>query len=527
MGSRQPQLMSLLAAVSAAALSACTVGPDYARPKLAESVGYAPGKPLAGTAAAPVAGGEAQRFVPGEDIPGEWWVLFHSATLNGLIEEAVKANPDVDAAQAALRQARETAYANQGALFPTVSGSASATREKQSAAALGGFGAPAGGGFSPTLSVTTASLNVSYAPDVFGGVRRQVESAEAQSEVQRFQLEATYLTLTSNVVNAAITVASLRAQIAATQDLVRIETDELELVKRQVALGAVNRSNLLTQQAQLDQTVATLPPLQKQLAQGRDQLMALLGRFPSQDRGENVELASLTLPQELPVSLPSQLVEQRPDVRAAEAQLRAASAQIGVAISNQLPQFTITGQLGASSTDVGQLFSPSSGIWSIAGSVAQTIFDGGQLEHRKRAAVAAYDQSAAQYRGVVLTGFQNVADSLHAIQTDADALKAEAQAERSALESLELARTQYRLSGLDYLSVLNAEQTYENAVLARVRAQAARYSDTVALFQALGGGWWNRADVAPASQGTPDRFALPPFNQVHLPTLRPRTPAHD
>ena len=399
---------------------------------------------------------------------------------------------------------------------------------RSSTAASGGSGSALGGTLAPSaFTVTTASLNVSFAPDVFGGVRRQVELAEAQAQVQRFQLEATYLTLTANVVNTAITVASLRAQIAATRDVVRIETDALELVKRQVALGAVNRSNLLSQQAQLDQTIATLPPLRKQLAQSRDQLMVLLGRFPSQDRGESFDLDSLTLPPDLPLSLPSQLVEQRPDVRAAEAQLHAASAQIGVAISNQLPQFSITGQLGASSTDISQLFSPTSAIWSVAGSLAQTIFDGGQLEHRKRAAVAAYDQSAAQYRSVVLTGFQNVADALHAIETDADALKAQAQAERSALESLDLARTQYGLRGLDYLSVLNAEQTYKNAVLARVRAQAARYSDTVALFQALGGGWWNRVDVAPDSRAKPARLSLPPLNELHPPTLNPRTPTHD
>jgi NodT family efflux transporter outer membrane factor (OMF) lipoprotein len=518
--------------MSASCLSACTIGPDFVRPETPKDASFTAEKLAPVTASAKAPGGSAQRFAPGEDIPGQWWTLFQSPSLNALIEEALKANPDIEAAQAALRQARENAYAEQGSLFPTIGGTASATREKTSSSTSSssgfssgsstgsaGFGGSSNSAFSPTLSVTTASLSVSYAPDIFGGVRRQIESAEAQGEYQRFQLEATYLTLTSNVVNSAITLASLRDQIAATHDIIEIETDQLTLMKKRYGFGVVSQSDVLSQEATLAQMRANLPPLEKQLAQARNQLMTYIGRFPSENKGESFALASLQLPKELPLSLPSQLVEQRPDVREAQAQLHEASANIGVAIANQLPQFSITGQLGSSSNNIANLFSPGTGLWSIGGSIAQTFFDGGSLEHKKRAAVAAYDESAAQYRGAVLLAFQDVANALRAIQSDADALNADAAAERSASANLDLARKQYRLGTIDQLAVLNAEQTYHNAVLTRVRAQAARDSDTAALFQALGGGWWNRTDLAPESEGSPDRFALPPFQDVNLPKL--------
>ena len=507
-------LLTIVGVACAAGLSACSVGPDFLSPAAPSAAGYTAGMPPRETAAASGAGGAAQRFLQGKDVPGRWWALFRSGPLNALIEEALKANPDVEAAQAALRQAHEIAYADQGALFPTISGSASNTRERISGANIG---QPS---LSPTLTVSSASLSVSYPLDVFGGVRRQVESAEAQAEYERFQLEATYLTLTSNVVNNAVTLASLRDQIEATEAIIKIESDELEVVKQRFALGAVSMSDVLTQESTLAQTRATLPPLQKQLAQASNQLMALVGRFPSQFRGESFALASLALPQKLPVSLPSKLVEQRPDVRAAEAQLHEASANVGVAIANQLPQFTITGQLGSTASALDKLFSPDTAIWSLGGSVAQTVFDGSALEHRKRAAQATFDQSAALHRRTVLAAFQDVANALRALQADADALKAQSIAEKSAFDSLDLARRQYALGSIDHVTLLNAQQTYQNAVINRVRAQAARYSETVALFQALGGGWWNRRDVAPASEGTPDRFALPPVQEIKMSAAR-------
>ena len=518
----------VVGALSAAALSACSVGPDFLQPKAPEQAGYTPETLAPQTSSADVAGGAAQRFLQAEDIPGQWWTLFHSATLNALIEEGLKANPDLAAAQAALRQANELAYADQGALFPTLSASGSATREKVSIASPGGVIVGPGGTTSglPPLSLTTASLSVSYAADVFGGTRRQIESAEAQAAYERFQLEAIYLTFTSNAVNTAVTLASVHEQIKVTEDLIKILTDEVAVVQGRLDAGTASKADVLSQQSQLAQTKATLPPLQKQLVQARNQLMAYVGRFPNQDQGESFDLSSLSLPEALPVSLPSKLVEQRPDVTASAAQLHEASANIGVAIANQLPQFSITGQLGDSSGGFDKLFNPGTLLWNIGGSITQTIFDGGTLEHRKRAAVAAYDQAAAQYRSTVLTAFQDVANALRALQTDADTLEAQALAERAALESLDVSREQYRLGAADIFTLLNAEQTYQTAVLNRVRAQAARYSDTAALFQALGGGWWNRNDVAPEAAGTPDRFVLPPFQEVRLARLQ-RTSSRD
>jgi NodT family efflux transporter outer membrane factor (OMF) lipoprotein len=499
------------------ALAGCTVGPDFTRPDVGANADYSREK-LTTTAQADIAvGGAAQRLIAGMDIPGQWWTLFRSPALNALVEEALRANPDVSAAQAALRQANELVYADQASLFPSVSGNVQKTREKVS-------GATSGLPESPILTVSSASLSVSYAPDVFGGTRRQIESTTAQAEYQRFQLEATYLTLTSNVVNTAISLASVRDQVAATEEIIRLQSDQLDLLQAQRRLGAIGDADVLTQQTALAQTRATLPPLQKQLAQTRNQLMAYLGRFPNQDRGERFNLASLQLPQELPLSLPSAIVGQRPDVRSAQAQLHQASANIGVAVANQLPQFSITGSLGSTVTSGTKLFSAGSGVWSLAGSITQPIFDAGALEHRKRAAVAAYDESAARYRGTVITAFQDVANALRALEADADALNQQVTAEHSAQANLDLVQAQFRLGAVAYINLLTAQQTYQNTALARVKAQAARYSDTTALFQALGGGWWNRADVDPATKGRPDRFGLPSWQEI-MPAKTKAAPA--
>src|SRR5471032_2774306 len=499
------------------ALAGCTVGPDFTRPDVPANAGFAK-NPLTTTAQADIdAGGAAQRLIAGMDIPGQWWTLFRSPSLNALVEEALRANPDVSAAQAALRQANELVYADQASLFPSVSVNVQKAREKVS-------GVTSGIPESPILTVSSASLSVSYAPDVFGGTRRQIESTTAQAEYERFQLEATYLTLTSNVVNTAVSLASLRDQVAATEEIITLQGGQLDLLQAQRRLGAIGDSDVLTQQTALAQTRATLPPLQKQLAQTRNQLMAYLGRFPNQDQGERFNLASLHLPETLPVSLPSAIVGQRPDVRSAQAQLHQASANIGVAVANQLPQFSITGSLGSEVASGTRLFSSGSGVWSLAGSITQPIFDAGALEHRKRAAVAAYDESAARYRGTVITAFQDVANALRALEADADALNQQVAAEHSAQASLNLVQSQFRLGAVAYINLLTAQQTYQNTVITRVKAQAARYSDTTALFQALGGGWWNRTDVDPATAGSPDRFGLPSWQEI-MPANRKAAPA--
>jgi NodT family efflux transporter outer membrane factor (OMF) lipoprotein len=490
---------SRLAYMAAAGLllTSCAVGPDFEEPAAPDASGYTP-QPLAEqTSSADVRGGEAQRFVQGLDIPGQWWTLFHSEPLNALVEQALKNNPTLPAAEAALQQARENVYAAEGAFFPTAVASYSPSRNKTATGVV--FTSASSG--PPFFTLHTAQVVVTYAPDVFGGTRREVESLTATSEFQRFQLEAAYLTLTSNVVAAAVQEASLRGQIAATEEVIRIETQSLGILRKQLELGQVAGADVAAVEATLAQAQAMLPPLQKQLAVQRDLLTALIGRLPSQEPAEKFELASLELPRELPVSLPSKLVEQRPDVQSAEAQLHAASAQIGVAIAAQLPQFTLTGNAGTVANQIGQLIiTPGTAFWTVAGNVAQTIFDAGTLLHKKRAADAAFDQAAAIYRSTVITAFQNVADALHALQSDADTLKAASGAERAAFKSLEIARRQLQLGAIGYLGLLTTENTYQTALLALVQAKAARYVDTAALLQALGGGWWNREDVAPAKK---------------------------
>ena len=483
--------MAAGAAVSLLALAACAVGPDFQPPPAPPVSGYTPEAHPATTAAVDIAGGAAQKFDIGRDIPGEWWKVFHSQELDSLIAEALQANPSLQAAQAALWQAKENLYAQTGKLLPTVDANASATRQQFSPATFGETGPP------EIFNLYQATVNVAYVPDVFGGQRRQIEATAALAEYQRFELEASYLTLTSNVVTAAIAEASLRGQIAATLDIIKAETDQLEVVRHQFDVGAAARTDVLTQQSEVATAQATLPPLQKQLEQQRHVLLALTGRFPNQERRDRLALASLRLPTDLPMSLPSQLVEQRPDVRAAEAQLHQASAQIGVAVANRLPQFSLTAEYGSAALTTAALFTPATAIWSLGAAGAQPIFHGFTLMHQERAARAAFDMADAQYRSTVLTAFQNVADALRALQFDAATLKAQQRAVRAASDTFDLTRGQYRLGAVTYIILLNAQRSYQQALLALVQAQAARYADTAALFAALGGGWWNRVDVLP------------------------------
>jgi NodT family efflux transporter outer membrane factor (OMF) lipoprotein len=474
------------------ALAACAVGPDFAPPPAPPVSGYEPEKTLAPTASAPVEGGAAQGFVDGRDIPGEWWRVFHSKEIDALIAEALRANPNLQAAQAALWQAKETLYAQAGTMLPSVDANGSVVRQAISPAAFGFPGLPP-----ETFNLFQATVNVSYAPDVFGGQRRAIEATAAAAENQRFALEATYLTLTANVVTAAIQEASLRGQIRATQDIIKAESDQLVVVRNQFEVGAANRADVLQQESEVATTEASLPPLQKQLEQQRHVLLALIGRFPSESLHERVTLASFHLPTALPVSLPSQLVQQRPDVRAAQAQLQQASAQIGVAVANRLPQFAITGDIGSAALTAATLFTPATAIWSIGIAGTQPIFHGFTLLHQERAARAGFEKADAQYRSTVITAFQNVADVLRALQLDAATLKAQQRAVRAASDTFDLTRGQYRLGAITYVVLLNAERSYQQALLALVQAQAARFADTAALFQALGGGWWNRIDVVP------------------------------
>jgi NodT family efflux transporter outer membrane factor (OMF) lipoprotein len=476
-------------------MAGCAVGPDFERPAAPSVKGYT-AEPLPGqTAAADTATDHTQKFMDGGDIPGQWWELFHSPALNQLVERALKANPNLQAAQATLRQAQENVYAAQGALYPEVNANGSVTRQKFVGAQ---FGQPNNPGSIFTLY--NASVSVSYGIDLFGEARRALEAMGAQEEFQRFQLEGAYLTLTSNVVTTAVQEASLRAQIAATRDVLDDEGQQLDLLQNQYKVGGIALSSVLAQKTALAQTRASLPALEKQLALIRNQLATLAGYFPSENEEAAFDLEMLQLPQELPVSLPSRLVEQRPDIRAAESLLHAASAQIGVATANMLPQLTLTGGAGSVATTSGALFSSGSGVWNIGANLAQPIFRGGMLLHQKRASVAAYDAAAAQYRGVVLSAFQDVANVLDALQSDANIVEAQTAAAQSASDSLDIARKQYQFGASSYLTLLNAQLAYQQTRIALAQARASRYADTAALFQSLGGGWWNRDDQAAAGQ---------------------------
>ena len=478
---------SLLAAFF---LTGCAVGPNFKQPTAPAIASYTP-NPLPTTSGSPnVAGGETQCFLTGADIPGEWWTLFHSKPLNNLIERSLTNNPSLKAAQAALTAAREIVLAQKGAFFPGVTGGFAATRQKTSEEL-----APIPNANQSYFSLYTPQVSVSYVPDVFGLNRRTVESLQAQAEQVRFALAATHITLSANVAAAAIQEASLRAQIAATHQLMAINSNMLGIIREQFAKGYLSRLEVAAQESQLAQIAASLPPLVRQLAQQRDLLAALSGVFPSQGLPEKFELESLQLPQHLPLSLPSRLVAQRPDVRQAEETLHAASAQIGIAIANRLPSITLSADAGTMALEAGNMFANGAGFWTLAGSVTQPIFQGGVLLHKERAARAAYVQAAEQYRSTVLTAFQSVADSLNALEQDADALKAAATAEDAASLTLDLARRQWQSGYANYLALLSAESTYQQSTINLVQAQANRYADTAALFQALGGGWWHRSEL--------------------------------
>ncbi|HET7360106.1 MAG TPA: efflux transporter outer membrane subunit [Rhodanobacteraceae bacterium] len=480
--------MAAIAGVLALA-TGCAAGPDFERPAPPAASGYVEG-PLAATASADVAGGDAQHFVSGADIAGDWWTLFHSRALDALIEQALAHNPDLAAAQAALTVAQENLRAQRGAAYPSVDAGFSASREKDPAAAL----APVPSTNAFLYNLFTPQVSVSYVPDVFGLNRRTAESLQAQARQVRYQMAAAYTTLTANVVVAAIQAAALQAQIDATQQLVGVNAHMLKILQYQLARGYASRLDVAAQAAQLAQADATLPSLRKQLAQQRHLLAVLTGRFPAQAPSATFELSSLHLPTQLPVSLPSALVAQRPDVLQAQANLHAASADIGIAAANRLPQIELTATAGSTALAMSRLFTAGTGFWALGADIAAPIFEGGTLLHQERAAKAAYAEAAAQYRSTVLTAFQNVADTLTALQQDAEGLKAAAAAADAAKVTLDLSQRQARDGYASPLALLAAEQTWQQSRLDLIQAQADRYADTAALFQALGGGWWHHAN---------------------------------
>ena len=495
---------SLLLSCTAASvllLAGCAVGPDFERPAAPEVTGYTamalPASTVAGSA--DIVGGEAQRFTAGMDVSGQWWTLFESDTLNELVALALEVNPDLEAAEAALNQVRENYFAARGPLFPAIGANVSAQRQQSPQTSNTQFN-------NALLNLYNASVGVSYLLDVFGGTRRAVEAAGAQVDNQRYQLEATYLTLIANVLTAAIQEASLAAQIEAIDEIIAVQTQALDLMTQQFELGAVARGDVLAQQSQLNQTQADLPEFQKQLAQVRTQLTILLGRYPAEDAPPGVSLVDLSLPQELPVSLPSELVNQRPDVRGAEALLHQASANIGVATANMLPQFTLSGNYSTTSTSIpgtAALFGTGTAGWSLGAGVAAPIFQGGQLSRQRQAALYGFEVAEAQYRSTVLVAFADVANVLNALRFDAEALRAQEVAADTAEQSLGITTERFRAGAIAYLPLLDAQRTYQQARISLAQSQGARFADTVALFQALGGGWWNREEIVTATRPNP------------------------
>jgi len=468
-------------------LAGCAVGPNFNPAAVPDVDGYVPGKlasPNPGNDAPRVQG---QHFVTGADVSARWWAAFQSRPLNELIKLAVDHNPNLQAAEAAIKVAQYNAYAQRGLFLPQVTGNS--TSSQILVANPGQVPSIPTEGPQTEFSLVTNQLTVTFVPDIWGGNARAAESLDAITEQQMFQLEAAYLALTSNVVTAAIQEASLRGQIAATQRIIAIERNLLGILKRQFGLGQVAKADVLAQEAALAAAEQLLPPLEKQLAQQRDLLTALAGQYAADEIVQKFDLAHLRLPANLPISLPSKLVDQRPDVRAAEASMHSASALVGVAIAARLPNFVLSANGGSASFNWAESFLPGTGFYTVAASATAPIFDGFTLYHRQKAAEAALDQAEALYRAAVITAFQNVADALRALQADARALRAARYAEDTAKASLDVVEAQLKAGQVNQLAVLNAQQTYLTASVIRVQTEANRLADTAALFMALGGGW--------------------------------------
>jgi NodT family efflux transporter outer membrane factor (OMF) lipoprotein len=474
------------------AVAGCTVGPDFQPPAVPAVVSFlpptSPHRPTSGDAVS------GQLLVRGVEIPHRWWVSFGSSALNALIEDGLRHNADLEAAEAAIRMAQANALAQRSSLFPVVGASFDSSRQGTPTRTLTSNAASGAN----IYSLHTAQLTVSFVPDVFGGARRQIESSQALTEVQAFQRDGLALTLASNIAVAAIQEGSLRAQIGAVQRLIGIQNQLLAVLRRQHAAGQIAMQDVVSQETALAQSRLLLPPLEKQLGQQRNLLAFLTGRLPAEGVRPTFHLTSFRLPRKIPIGLPGDLVRRRPDVRAAEANLHALNAQIGVAIANRLPQITLSGNAGSSADALSRLFSPGTGIWMLAGSVAQSIFDAGAREYRQRAAEAATAQAAAQYRSTVLAAFQNVADVLRTLQADSKTVAAAAVAEVSADKNIGLVRKQLDEGQISVPALISAQQAYLQIALTRVQAQAAQLADTVALYQALGGDWTERPPALPA-----------------------------
>ncbi len=467
----------------ALALSSCAVGPDFLAPSPPE-VGRFTREPTASP-------GGGQRFREGGEVPARWWEAFHSHGLDELVDETLQRNPTLEAADAAIRVAQFNAFAGSGAFFPQVSLGSNSSYIYSS-------------GDSTTTTVTqsaysffTKQVQINYTLDIWGANWRNVESLDAIRDQQVYQKQAAHLTLAANVAKAAIEEASLRGQIAATRRVLALEEERLTLLQRQLAQGAVAGTDILSQQTALAQARGSLPPLESRLAQQRNLLTALAGRYPSQEVDETFALAQFSLPRDLPLSLPSRFVAQRPDIKGAEANLHSVSSQIGVAVAARLPNVTLSANGSTSAFSLAQLFQPGTFAYAFVGNVAQTAFDGMILYNKQKAAEASFDQAKAQYRDTVVKAFQNVADALRALQSDARSVQSARAAEGTAKKYLDHVRLQLKFGGVSQLAVVDAQRAYLAAANSRIQIEAQRLTDTVALFVALGGGWGSREEAKP------------------------------
>jgi NodT family efflux transporter outer membrane factor (OMF) lipoprotein len=428
-----------------------------------------------------------ERLVQGKDIPAQWWTLFQSSALDGLVRQALDASPTLVRANAKLRQAQEDLSARSGGTrLPKVDAKLSANRVDVNPQSLGVQALPVQTPFNLYL----ASVGVSYTLDLFGSTRRELEGLQAGVDYQRYEVEAARLMLAGNVVTAAIREASLREQIAATQEIVELQERQLAITERLVRLGTAAQADAVAQRLDLAQIRAVLPDLQRQLEQVRHRLAVYIGRPPGSATLPEFKLTDLQLPPELPVSLPSELARQRPDIRAAEALLQQAGARVGVATANLYPQITLTANVGSLASNGGDLFASGTGFYLLGASLTQPLFHGGELEAKRRSAVAAYEQAGAAYQEAVLQGFQDVADVLRALEADASKLKDRTEAAAQARTYHDITSARFKAGGVSYFFLLDAQRKLHGALIDRTQALADRYADSAALFQALGGGWW-------------------------------------
>ena len=469
-------------------LGGCAVGPDFQSPPPPKTTAYVEGTLPVKTEGATIPGGEAQTFVLRKEIPAEWWCLFHSKPLNDLIKKALQNSPTLAAAQAAWRQAEENLNVSIASLLPSLTFQPRYQRFGFNYSILDLENVIP----HATFNLFSSMLNASYTLDVWGGIRRQIEVAQAQLDFQEFVNEATYSGLVANIVTTAISEASLEEQIKTTEKLLNVQKTELSLTEEKFKVGAVSSLEVLTAKNKIFATKSSLSSLRLMLAKIRHHLAVLIGDIPHEATLPSFSLADFHLPQDLPVSLPSDLVKQRPDIRAAEEVLHAASAQIGIATANLLPKVTISGFDGFLSNILSGYFQKGNVFWNLTTGLVQPIFEGGALFAKRRQALALFDQACAEYKNTVLHAIQRVADNLRALQMSAEILASQTQAETMTQTTLDLTRSQFTIGAVDALSVLQTEETYLQTHIKRIHAQAERFANTAALFYELGGGWWNR-----------------------------------